>query len=168
VITHEPDASTLAAATPGRRLTLLTDQVIVRATTEDNDGAYALLEFTTPPGGGFPPHAHRYDDLTLVVLDGVYEVLVGERKTLLMGGDSVRVPRGTIYGFVNPGCKPSRLLAIVTPGAIHAQFLAEVGDRAGRPPWEADMARILAVAPKYGIEFLYPDQDDGSSTPAPR
>ena len=164
MITHEPDASLLAPAPAGRRLTVLTDHVIVRATTEENEGAYALLEFTTPPGGGFPPHAQRYDDFILVVLDGVYEVLVGDRKTLLMGGESVRVPRGTMGGFVNPGCQPSRLLAIVTPGAIHAQFLAEIGDRAGRPQWEADMGRILAVAPKYGIEFRYPDPDDESSS----
>ena len=59
---------------------------------------------------------------------------------------------------------PSLMLAIVTPGAIHAQFLAEVGDRAGRAPWDIDMARILAVAPKYGIEFLEPEPDGRSSS----
>ncbi len=157
MMTHDPASTARATAAANQGLTLLTDQVIIRASTDETGGSYALLEYTTPPAGGFPPHAHRYDDFTLVVLDGVYHVLVGDREILLVQGDAIAIPRGTVHGFVNPGCRPSRMLVIATPGVIHGQFLAEVGDRAGRSPWEADLGRILAVAPKYGIEFRYPD-----------
>lgn len=143
----------LSPVSPGQVLTLLTDAVTVRTGTGETHGTYALYEYITPPGGGFPPHRHHYDDMTLVVLDGTYSVLAGARTTTLTRGDSLLVPRGTVLGYLNPGTQPSRLLVIVTPGYVHEQFLADVGDGAGRPPWEADMARILAVAPKYGIEF---------------
>jgi hypothetical protein len=45
-------------------------------------------------------------------------------------------------------------------GAIHEQFVDEVSDHAGRAPWEADMAKVLSVAPKYGVEFATPTGTD--------
>jgi quercetin dioxygenase-like cupin family protein len=152
-MSHSIPASPRSPVFPDRCLTLLTDAVTVRTDTEETAGAYALYEYITPPGGGFPPHTHRYDDITLVVVDGTYTVLAGERTAMLTRGEALLVPKGTVLGYVNPGTEPARLLAIVAPGRIHEQFLADAGDCAGRPAWEADMARILAIAPKYGIEF---------------
>jgi len=148
-----------ALAPTVRSFTLLTDAVTTRASTADTNGAYALYEYITPPGGGFPPHAHRYDDITLVVLDGAYTVLSGQQTTTLVRGDSLLIPKGIAHGYANPGTRPAHLLVIVTPGRIHEQFLADAGDPAGRPPWDVDMGRIMAVAPKYGIEFQEPGSE---------
>ena len=138
----------------GRHLTVITDAVTVKADPDDTGGAFALYEVETPPAGGCPPHVQRYDDEALFVIAGRYAVLLGEDQVDLGPGGFVFIPRGTVHAFTNPGAEPARLLMLVTPGAIHQQFMEDVGDPAGRAPWEPDMARILAVAPKYGVEFV--------------
>lgn len=140
----------------GRQLTVITDSVTIKATTADTGGLYALYETVTPPAGGCPPHAQRYDDEALFVIEGRYAVLVGEEQVELGPGGYAFIPRGTVHAFTNPGSEPARMLVLITPGGIHEQFLDEVADRAGRAPWEPDMARLLAVAPKYGVEFSVP------------
>jgi len=142
----------------GRQLTVITDAITIKASTAETRGAYALYEATTPPAGGRPPHTQRYDDATLFVLEGTYAVLVGEEHVDLGPGGYAFVPRGTPLAYTNPGDSPARMLMFVTPGGIHEQFLDEVGDRAGRAPWEPDVARLLAVAPKYGIAFQTADE----------
>ncbi len=63
------------------------------------------------------------------------------------------------HAFTNIGSEPARMLVLITPGGIHDQFFAEVGDHAARHPWQPDIDKVLAVAPKYGIEFSSPVVD---------
>ena len=154
--THDIRSPVHRSIDDGTHLTLITDAVTIRVSTADTDGTYALYEVATPPSGGSPPHAERYDDVTYLVVDGAYRVLIGEDQAELEPGGIAFIPRGTVHAYLNPGSEPARMLVLVTPGCIHEQFLEDVGDRAGRAAWEPDMARVLAVAPKYGIEFLRP------------
>ena len=137
----------------GRQLRLITDLVTIKATTADTGDAFALFETETPPAGGCPPHRQRYDDEAFFVLDGRYAFLAGDEQVELGPGGYLYVPRGTVHAFTNVGSTTARMLVLVAPGGIHQQFLDEVGDRAGRAAWEADINRLLEVAPKYGIEF---------------
>lgn len=144
----------------GRRLTVLTDAITVKSTTAETGGAFALHESETPPSGGCPPHVQRYDDEAFFVIAGRYTVLIGERQIDLGPGGYAFIPRGTVHAFVNPGPEPARMLVLVSPGGIHEQFVADVSDHAGRAPWEPDMAKVLSVAPKYGVEFATPTVAD--------
>ena len=103
-----------------------------------------------------PPHVQRYEDETWYVLEGAYTALLGDDEVALGPGAYAFVPRGTVHAFTNAGAATARMLVLVTPGGIHEQFLAEVGDADGRPAWQPDMERVLAVAPKYGVSFLSP------------
>ena len=153
----------------GEQVRLLTDVVTIKAAATDTGGAYSLFEIVTPPAGGCPPPAPRYEEETIYVLDGRDAVLLGEQRVELGKGDYVFVPRGTLHAFTNIGSEPARLLLLITPGGIHDQFLAEVGNHAARSAWEPDiaMAKVLAVAPKYGIAFAGPAAD-GEAGPAGR
>jgi quercetin dioxygenase-like cupin family protein len=146
----------------GMRLRVLTDLVRTIATAADTGGAYTLLEAETPPAGGFPVHTRRYDDASLFVLAGTYRVLAGDDEIELGPGGYAFVPRGTALGYANVGPGPARMLVLVTPGGSQEQFLDDVGDRSGRPPWQIDMARVLAVAPRYGIELATPAGPDAA------
>lgn len=142
----------------GAQITLITDTVTIKASTADTGGAFALYETETPPAGGCPPHTERYDDVTYFVLDGTYTVLIGEEELELGPGGYAFIPRETLHAYLNPGPEPARMLVLVTPGGIHEQFLDDVSDRARRPAWEPDMSKVLAAAPKYGIEFITADR----------
>jgi quercetin dioxygenase-like cupin family protein len=146
----------------GKQVRVITDLVTIKAAAADTGGAYSLFETATPPAGGFPPHAQRHDDETFYVLEGWYDVLVDDERVELGPGDVVFVPRGTVHAFANAGSTLARMLVFVTPGGIQERFIEEAGDRADRPAWEPDMAKVLAVAPKYGVEFTSPDAEGGA------
>src|SRR5512139_867599 len=64
-----------------RRVTVLGGiKIVYLATSEDTGGAYSLFEITTPPGQGPPPHVHTREDESFYVLDGVYNLQVGEQS----------------------------------------------------------------------------------------
>jgi quercetin dioxygenase-like cupin family protein len=140
-------------AAHGTRILVITDVVLLRASAVDTGDAYSLFEIETPPAGGFPPHSQRHDDKGFFVIEGRYTMLVGEREIALGAGDFVLVPRGTVHGYINSGSTTARMLVMATPGGIQETFFDEIGDSDDRPAWEPDMARVLAVAPKYGIDF---------------
>jgi quercetin dioxygenase-like cupin family protein len=140
----------------GRQLRAITDLVTIKATPADTQDACLLLETMTPPAGGCPPHAQRYDDEAFYILEGTYTFLVGEHRLQARPGTYIYVPRGTVHAYANAGPGPARMLVTITPGGVHERWLDEIGDAPDRPGWEPDMARVLAVAPKYGIEFIDP------------
>jgi quercetin dioxygenase-like cupin family protein len=138
----------------GVKKRILTDLATFKATSADTSGAYTLYEVETPPSGGFPPHVHRYEDETFFVLESSYDFLLVDNELRLDAGAYLFVPRGTIHGYVNTGSTPARMLVLATPGGVHEKFLDEIADAAERPAWKPDIAKVLAVAPKYGIDFL--------------
>lgn len=140
-----------------RQMRVITDLVTIKAAASETGGAYALYETETPVSGGVPPHRQRYDDEGFYVLEGRYRFLVEGDEFEFGPGAFVHVPRGTTHAVVNVGVDPGRMLIIVTPGVVHDEFMDDIGDPADRPPWEPDMARVLAVAPKYGIDFRTSD-----------
>ena len=140
-------------AREGDQARVITDLVTTKAAAANTGEAYSLFEVETPASGGCPPHTQRYDDETFYVLNGTYAFLIGEKEIELRPGGYAFAPRGTIHGFVNVGSSTARMLVLVTPGGIQESFFQEVGDRADRPAWEPNMAKVLAAAPKYGIQF---------------
>ena len=137
----------------GTHVRVITDVVTLKAAAVDTGDAYSLFEIETPPSGGFPVHTQRHDDESFYVIEGTYSFLVDEREIALGVGGFLLVPRGTAHGYTNPGSTPARMLILTTPGGIQEEFFDEIGGSGDRPVWEPDMARILAVAAKYGIEF---------------
>jgi quercetin dioxygenase-like cupin family protein len=163
--TGAPVAPRHVAASSGRAVRVLGDRVTCKAMAAETGGAYSLFETCTPPGAGCPPHSQRYDEETFYVLEGRYALLLGEQTVELSPGDYAFVPRGTVHAFTNIGSEPARMLILVTPGGIHDTFFDEVGEHPDVAAGEPDIARLLAVAPKYGIEIAPPDGDREAGRP---
>jgi hypothetical protein len=71
------------------------------------------------------------------------------------------MPVGTPHSFKNESNKPAKMLASVAPAGLEKMFmeigvpLAE-GATTALPPTREDIEKLLAAAPKYGIEILLP------------
>ena len=147
-VTHLPDGT-------GTRLWVAGFLHTIKATREDTNGAFSVIEVTVPAQGGPPPHVHRREDEVLYVLDGEFTFLAGDRVLDAGPGSYVHIPPGTLHRFENVGTTAGRLLAFFTPAGFEG-FFSEVGQPAVEgsvaPPLGPDeIERTLAVAEKYGM-----------------
>ena len=141
--------------------TAVGDVYRVLATGEQTGGAYALLEARVLPGGGPPPHIHRREEESFYVLAGEVTFFLTDHKITAKPGAFVQMPRNTPHAFKNEGSTEARMLLLVAPAGFDA-FIAEFGtpaesfDVTPTAPNDAELARLLTIAPKYGIEILPP------------
>jgi mannose-6-phosphate isomerase-like protein (cupin superfamily) len=119
---------------------------------EDTGSLFSFYELTTPSGHGPRPHIHPTVDETFYVIEGSYEIRVGQRVVAAEVGTLVYVPRGVVHSFRNIGTCDGRMLGVATPGGIEAMFedLAELFSE-GTPP---DPARTAEVAAQHNV--IYP------------
>jgi quercetin dioxygenase-like cupin family protein len=142
----------------GKAFWVVGDLCTVLASGEDTGGAYALIHAEVPPGGGPPLHLHRREDEAFYVLEGEVAFHADGRDMAATAGMWVTLARGSLHTFKNTGRATAKMLIVVTPSGLE-RFFAEVGreatDRAAAPPpvTPADVEKLLAVAPRYGLEI---------------
>jgi len=143
----------------GESVWLVGDLIEVKLASEDTGGAYSIVEVTSPPQGGPPPHIHHNVDETLYVAEGEVEVLLGDGTTRASAGALAYVPKGTLHTFKTIGTSASRVVSLVSPGGFEKFFL-EAGDPAtegsSAPEGEPDVGRIMEIGQKYGVEIPPP------------
>jgi len=142
----------------GERIWIVGDTMTLLATGDSTGGSLVLLENLTAPGGGPPPHVHTREDEFWYVLEGSFEIRVGDEVHALGPGGFAYAPRGTVHNFRNTGDRPARVLVGFTPGGMEG-FFRDSGrpaiDDGPAPPVDDDeIARTLAAAPKYGVEAV--------------
>lgn len=146
----------------GRTLAVVGDVYRFLATGDDTDGKYALWEAIMPPGGGPPPHVHRREEEGFYVLEGEITFTVNGERIVAKAGLFANIPAGTPHSFRNESRRPARMLISVAPAGLEQMFfevgvpLAE-GATSGPAPTKAEIERLLAVAPRYGIEIRMPE-----------
>jgi len=145
----------------GERLWIVGDTMTLKATGETTGGGLVLLENLTAPGGGPPPHLHDHEDEFFYVVDGTFEIRIGDVLHPLGPGGVAYVPRGTVHCFRNTAQTPSRILVGFTPGGIEGFFRA-----AGQPALDdgpapgldaEEIARTQEAAPRYGLHLAVPE-----------
>jgi mannose-6-phosphate isomerase-like protein (cupin superfamily) len=145
----------------GRAYWVVGDLYTFLATGEDTDGAYALIHALVPPGGGPPPHVHRREDEAFFLLEGQVLFEADDQSFAATSGAWITLPKGSRHFFKNTGTTPAKMLILVNPSGLE-KFFAEVGqpatDPTAMPPpvTPADIEKLLAVAPKYGLEIHLP------------
>ena len=150
------------AAGDGERIWIVADTMTLKATGESTGGSLVLIENLTAPGGGPPPHIHDREDEFFYVLDGTFEIRIGDDVHALGAGGFAFVPRGTVHNFRNTAETAGRILVGFTPGGIEG-FFRESGrpatDDGPAPPVDRDeIARTMAAAPRYGVEAVAFDE----------
>lgn len=144
----------------GRTVWVTGDLYEIKAPGSETGGAFTLIEGLVPPGGGPPPHIHRREDEAFYVLEGELDFIVDGEGFKASPGAWVTLARGSLHGFKNTSPRPAKILIVATPAGLDDFFL-----EVGRPPGDGDLdgkmthedlERLLAVAPKYGLEIPPP------------
>ena len=131
------------------------------ATGEDTNGKYALIEALVGPGGGPPPHVHSREEEGFYILEGEIAFTIDGKRVVATPGMFANMPVGTPHSFKNETNKPAKMLATVAPAGLEKMFmeiavpLAE-GATTALPPTKEDIEKLLAIAPRYGIEIRLP------------
>ena len=146
------------AAGEGERLWIVGDTMTLKATSESTNGTLVLLENLTAPGGGPPPHIHTREDEFFYVIDGTFEIRIGDDLHAVGPGGFAFIPRGSVHNFRNTAETASRILVGFTPSGMDG-FFRESGrpatDDGPAPSLDEDeIARTMAAGPKYGLELL--------------
>jgi quercetin dioxygenase-like cupin family protein len=130
----------------------------MKATAEETDGAFVLLEDRVVQGKTTPLHSHPNLDETLIVLEGEIQVYA-EGTEHRVGPRGVAVaPRGVPHAFMVTS-ETARILALQTPGTGEA-FYREATEpaTAETDPERTDWDRLRAAAERHPdiIQILGP------------
>lgn len=137
-----------------RSVTVLgSNKVVYHAVSEDTEGAYSLFEVTIPPDQAIPTHVHSREDESFYVLDGAFNIQIGEQSFTATRGWFGFGPRHVPHGFKAVGRSPATMLIIVTPGGFE-RFFDELADLTASPPFHFD--KVRALFEKYGMQITEP------------
>ena len=126
-------------------------QTAFLVTGEHAQGA-SVFEFTAAPHFDVGAHVHQSIEEFYYVLEGEFELRVGDRVMRGGPGTFMFVPKGAPHAFSNPGSTPAKTLLIVSPPGHERYFeeLAEILSREGPP----DTAAIAALRKRYDTEQI--------------
>jgi len=152
---------TLSKPPKGRTVAVVGDVYRFLATGDDTNGQYALFEAVVPPGGGPPPHVHSREEEGFYVLDGEITFTVNGERIVASAGTFANMPVGTPHAFKNESDRPARMLISVAPAGLERMFFEvgvplDEGATTALPPTHEEIERLLAAAPRYGIEIKVP------------
>lgn len=81
------------------------------------------FETFDPPGTFVPLHIHPTQDELIYVLEGTFDLQLGDQKLQAGPGDLVRMPMGLPHAYYNNSAAPTRALFWVSPaGRLKALF----------------------------------------------
>jgi quercetin dioxygenase-like cupin family protein len=127
----------------------------VKATKDETNGGYSLLETQEPAGFGPPLHIHRDTAEAFYVLEGKYIFFLDGQEASCPAGSFVFVPAGTPHGFRVDGVA-SRKLMLYTPAAMVGYF-DEVA--AAAQAGEVDPEVLSQIALRYSMEVVGPEPE---------
>ena len=142
----------------GERVWIVGDTLTFTATADTTGDSLAMIVCDAAPGGGPPPHIHENEDEAFYVLDGTFEILLGDRVVTARAGDFAFVPRGTVHRFANAGDATGRILITFTPSGMEGFFRAAgipaAADGSPPPLGAGEISRTDAVAADYGLRIV--------------
>lgn len=149
----------------GEHIVSLASLATIKIPAEATGGAFSVTQHTVPPQGGPPPHTHAETEV-IYILDGTFDVVIGEERTTAGAGTILYVPPRTTHTTRNVGERAGRQISIYMPGGGEG-FFREIGQAVSGPE-EApdldrpasmagvDMTRLRELTAKYGMVIAPP------------
>ena len=124
-----------------------------KVSAKDNGGAMAVFEALTHKQDRPVKHLHHEQDEWFYVLDGEYEMHIGDEKFRLVPGDSILAPRKVphVWGCVSE--KPGRIMAILQPAGTIEEFFRELPKYIANKASPEEFQKLNCA---HGMEVLGP------------
>lgn len=107
------------------------------------------FETWDPPGTFVPPHIHRDQDEFIYVLEGMFDLRLGDAQAQARPGDLVRMPMGVPHAYYNNQSVASRALFWVTPARQLRALFDQLHDL-------TDVDEVVRRSRACGVDFLPP------------
>lgn len=156
-----PHSATIRSTQDGRTIAVVGDVYRFLATGADTDGKYAQWEAIVSPGGGPPPHVHQREEEGFFVIEGEITFQIGDQRVVATAGMFANMPIGVTHCFKNETDRPARMIITVAPAGLEDMFFqvgvpVPEGSTTAAPPTPAEIEKLVALAPQYGVEILLP------------
>lgn len=134
---------------PGHLLTM-------KATGKETGNTCTWMLVENGPREGVPFHKHLYEDESFYVVEGTFEISVGDRTVTGGPGTYMYGPRQVPHRWTNMGTGRGRILNVFAPSGIEGYFLGTaipIATREEKPAVDlaAFQAKTAAAREKYGI-----------------
>ena len=141
----------------GKPIHVVGDEVTIKISSRDTDGAYAVFESRTLPLHGPPLHVHHGQDESWRVISGEFVFEVDGQEIFAGPGATVFAPRGSRHTFQNIGTTPGKLITTVVPGGLDLFFEElEAAIPRGAKLESIDPSTVVPIFEKYNLGLLGP------------
>ena len=111
-----------------------------------SDSCFCFETFD-PPGTFVPLHVHPKQDEFIYVLEGTFDLQLGQDKVQAQPGDLVRMPRGIPHAYHNNTDQPTRALFWVSPAGQLKVLFDQLHDL-------TDIAEAIRISALHGVDFV--------------
>jgi len=134
------------------------------AETKETNGAFYLVEVTFVPGTEPPPHVHSRENELFYVLEGEFDVYVGEEAFKVEAGECIFLPKFKPHAWVIRSPR-LRMLNLFTPGGLEEAFRSvsspaqSLDVPSGAPTYStADLRQTTERFSANGVRLLTPEE----------
>jgi quercetin dioxygenase-like cupin family protein len=105
------------------------------------------FETFDPPGTFVPLHIHPGQDEFIYVLEGTFDLQLGDQKRQARPGDLVRMPMGIPHAYYNNSQAPTRALFWVSPAGTLKELFDQLHEL-------TDIHEAIRLSALHEVEFV--------------